>query len=103
MYAEYGHGLRAPVARPPLPAAYPLAQATLTDSPVMAILRRPGGPVLHLPVGPLGGVLPYFNTRARNGSFPNRPPSLNANASYRRPGFADGRPPATPLPHPPAP
>src|SRR5437773_4222824 len=100
MYAEYGHGLRAPVARPPLPAAYPLAQATLTDSPVMAILRRPGGPVLHLPVGPLGGVLPIFHARAMYRSISHWRPLLNCYSSYWPPGFAERMALANALPDP---
>src|SRR5437868_2111161 len=34
----------------PLSAPYPLSAAVVPDSPIMDVLRRPGGPILQLPV-----------------------------------------------------
>ncbi len=36
----------------PWPGDYPLMPATIPDSPVMAVLRRPGGPLLQVPSDP---------------------------------------------------
>jgi len=96
---EYRRGL-GPALRDPLPASYPVASGTVADSPVMDALRAPGGPVLQLPVGPAGGVLPTFHARAMYRSIFHWRRLVNGYSSYWPAGFAERMALATALPDP---
>lgn len=86
---EYVRGYGGPaIVRGRLPAQYRIAQAIDGNSPLIAILRQPGGPLLELPVGP-SGLLPYAHTRAMYRSIFHWRPLVNGYDSYWPAAFPD--------------
>jgi hypothetical protein len=87
MYASYARGMRPGVMvgipGGPLPGTYPIARVLAPDSPLIRILRQPGGPLLELPVG--SGGIPHAQAMYRS-IFHHRP-LLNGYASYWPAGF----------------
>jgi len=103
MYGQYarGVGLSAVlVERPALPRSYPLVEAIGPDSPLVRILREPGGPLVELPVllpvdlqryrGPFN-LLPWpaYHARAMYRSIFHWRPLLNGYSSYWPRGFPE--------------
>jgi hypothetical protein len=100
MYVQYARGFGRPHAlRQPLPEAYPLARAIDGRSPLLAILRQPGGPLLELPVGPTG-LLPHWQTRAMYRSIFHWRRLVNGYASYWPEAFPEHMRLALALPEP---
>src|SRR6185503_13704355 len=111
MYAQYNLGFSVPFRRAPLPAAYPLAAPPTSRSRLIEILRRPGGPLLELPVsltavsGPRGlrepgGGFPQFHVQAQYRSTFHWRPLLNGYHSYWPLGFPERMALAERLPEP---
>lgn len=80
---EYVHGLAA-AAREPLPASYPLQRAIAGDSPLVTLLRAPGGPLLEVPApfDPALGALPGPHAAAEYRSIFHWRPLLNGYNGY---------------------
>jgi len=94
--ALYGHFMRAfdsPafLGFVPLPQSYPLAAAITPSSPLMEILRKPGGPLLELPATSLSGraLDPAANARAMYRSIFHWRQLLNGYAGYWPAGFRE--------------
>jgi hypothetical protein len=103
-YAGYAWGVGAPasVRLGPLPPAYPLQPAIAGESPILQILKAPGGPLLELPVPlGLGGVPgPVPQARAMYRSIFHGRMILNGYHSYWPEGFAERMALARRLPDP---
>ena len=98
IYAEYAHGFGTPrYLRKELPSPYPVVEALRSDTPVIAELRKPGGPLLELPLGRLD-VLPPFHARAMYRSIYHWRPLLNGYDSYWPAGFPERMHTAAQLP-----
>lgn len=88
------------LARPALPASYPLAPMTLpAHAPLVDTLRRSNGPVLYLPVGP-AGTTPHLHAEAMLDSTAHWRPLLNGYSSYWPAGFRERMAVANRLPDP---
>ena len=87
MYREYAYGWGG---REPLPSSYPLARAPTGDSPLLDVLRQPGGPLLELPVAltPFG-PLPGPNAAAMYRSIFHWRSLVNGYSGYWPAGFID--------------
>ncbi len=89
IYAEYLHGFGTPrFLRKELPSPYPVVEALRSDTTVVAELRKPGGPLLELPLGKFD-VLPPFHARAMYRSIFHWRPLLNGYDSYWPAGFPE--------------
>ena len=84
LYAAYQLGRDPIFPRPPLPSSYPLGVPLMPTSPLLAILRRPGGPLLELPANNIMQA-----AQAMYGSIFHWRPLLNGYASYWPEGFAE--------------
>ncbi len=84
LYAAYQLGRDPIFPRPPLPASYPLGVPLMPTSPLLAILRRPGGPLLELPAENIVQA-----AQAMYRSIFHWRPLLNGYASYWPEGFAE--------------
>jgi hypothetical protein len=98
MYAEYSHGIGLPheIDAKPLPRWYPLQRAITGNSPVIDVLRRPGGPVVEVPVPPnLPGQFPVIvgnpvaHARAMYRSIFHWRPLLNGYSGFWPDGFPE--------------
>jgi hypothetical protein len=100
IHAEYVEGFGTPrFERKPLPPRYPIVEALASDTPVIAALRQPGGPLLELPLGAFD-VLPPFHARAMYRSIFHWRPLLNGYDSYWPVGFPERMQLAAKLPDP---
>jgi hypothetical protein len=81
VYLQYAQGFSVPFRRRPLPARYPTALVGLSPE-LDLVLRRGEGPVLELPVGPAGGVSPFFHAMALYRSTLHWRPLLNGYNGY---------------------
>jgi hypothetical protein len=88
IYVQYAWGFTVPFRRRPLPAAYPTV-AVDTSPALVAALREGDGPVLELPVGPFGGVSPFFHVGALYRSTLHWRPLLNGYDGYWPAGFPE--------------
>src|SRR5262245_34307784 len=81
MYVQYARGVAmpAPLRAASLPSAYPLEPAIAPPSPVIDVLRRPGGALVELPAtaGRLHFPIPAFNANAMYRSIFHGRPLLN--------------------------
>jgi len=84
LYAAYQLGRDPIFPRPPLPSSYPLGVPLMPTSPLLAILRRPGGPLLELPAENIVQA-----AQAMYRSIFHWRPLLNGYASYWPEGFAE--------------
>jgi hypothetical protein len=100
-YARFAHGEPSFI-RTPLPASYPLQTAISADSPLIELLRRPGGPLLELPVAldPVMGCVPRPHARAEYRSIFHWRPLLNGYNGYWPAGFIERMRVAERLPDP---
>lgn len=94
MYAEYSRGKAlAGLLEAPMLPRYPLTPAISADSPLMARLREPGGPLLELPVGLARGGDVFFDApfqaQAMYRSILHRRPILNGYNGYWPAGFPE--------------
>jgi hypothetical protein len=95
MYAQYAGGFRAPgiPLMAPLPRVYPIWEPPAGDSALVALLRRPGGPVLELPIGQVSGPDSAndapLQARAMFRSIFHRRPILNGYGGYWPEGFPE--------------
>jgi hypothetical protein len=95
MYTQYASGWRAPGLPPmaPLPPAYPLWRPPAGDSKLDMLLRRPGGPVLELPIGQVSGPDSSndapLQARAMFRAIFHRRPLLNGYGGYWPEGFPE--------------
>jgi hypothetical protein len=94
IYDEYSRGVAIEALHPkPLPAAYPLWRPPAPDSPLMAILRQPGGPLLELPIGAKLAIDLYpdapLQARAMYRSIFHGRPLLNGYNGYWPAGFPE--------------
>ena len=84
LYAAYQLGRDPIFPRPPLPSSYQLGVPLMPTSPLLAILRRPGGPLLELPANNIMQA-----AQAMYGSIFHWRPLLNGYASYWPEGFSE--------------
>jgi hypothetical protein len=99
IYAQYAHGFTAPFGRRPLPARYPTFDPD--PSPALVhVLRRDGGPVLEVPVGPEGGVGPFFHVGPLYRSIFHWRALVNGYDGYWPAGFPERMALAARLPDP---
>jgi len=103
-YGQYAHAIGSPavLGRVPLPSSYPLAAAITPTSPLLTILRRPGGPLLELPATSLSGrsLDPPANARAMYRSTFHWRSILNGYGGYWPAGFRERMMLARSLPDP---
>jgi hypothetical protein len=99
IYVQYAHGFTVPFVRRPLPATYPTAAVDVTPD-LVRVLRDGDGPVLELPVGPLGGVSPFFHAIALYRSTLHWRPLVNGYDGYWPAGFPERMALAGRLPDP---
>jgi hypothetical protein len=88
IYRQYASGVGAPFDRRALPAHYPTHTAD-TSPELVRVLRDGDGPVLEVPVGPKGGVTPFFNAGALYRSIFHWRPLVNGYDGYWPAGFAE--------------
>jgi len=84
LYAAYQLGRDPIFPRPPLPSSYQLGVPLMPTSPLLAILRRPGGPLLELPAENI-----IQAAQAMYRSIFHWRPLLNGYASYWPEGFSE--------------
>src|SRR5437867_7978392 len=84
LYAAYQLGRDPIFPRPPLPSSYQLGVPLMPTSPLLAILRRPGGPLLELPAENIVQA-----AQAMYRSIFHWRPLLNGYASYWPEGFSE--------------
>ncbi len=99
MYREFslGYGV---LGMGPIPRAYEIAAAVSPASPILDVLRRPGGPLLELPPDPRELRAPEFNARSMYRSIFHWRPLLNGYSSYWPEGFPERMALAARLPDP---
>jgi hypothetical protein len=100
LYADYALGVPDPrLARPALPAQYPIQATVASDTPLIRRLRQPGGPVLEMPVGERAADALY-HARAMYRSIYHWRPLLNGYDGYWPAGFPERMALARRLPEP---
>jgi hypothetical protein len=99
IYVQYAQGFAVPFRRLPLPARYPTLSPD-TSPALVRVLRGGEGPVLEVPVGPLGGVSPFFHIGALYRSIFHWRPIVNGYDGYWPAGFAERMELAGRLPDP---
>ena len=87
-YAQYAHGLTVPFDRRALPSTYPTAAVDVSPA-LVAELRAGNGPVLEVPVGPFGGVSPFFHAIPLYRSIFHWRPLVNGYDGYWPAGFRE--------------
>jgi len=99
IYVQYAQGFVVPFRRLPLPARYPTLRPD-TSPALVRVLRDGEGPLLEVPVGPLGGVSPFFHVGALYRSIFHWRPLVNGYDGYWPAGFAERMELAGRLPDP---
>jgi len=86
MYAQYARGVAmpGPLRVASLPSSYPIEPAIAPTSPLLDVLRKPGGPLVEVPAtwGRLHHPVPAFNASAMYRSIFHGRPLLNGYDGY---------------------